>query len=571
MADLVQDIKSRLSVETVVGGYINLKRAGSYYKGLSPFKAEKTPSLIVTPSRQIWKDFSSGKGGDMFTFVEEIEGVDFKQALTILAAKAGLDPNDYRQVSEADQRLATRRRQMMPVLELAAEFYEQQLLRQLSQKPPGPAAVYYKRRGFNKQTCIDFRVGYAPSGRRALVDYMLTAKKIEPDLVAEAGLIKSDNGWVDQFVNRLVVPLSDHQGRVIGFTGRTINDRSRAPKYLNSPQTALYSKSEHVFGYSQAKVAIRKSGYAVIVEGNLDVLTAHQADYKMVVAAGGTAITATHFRLIKRSSADVRLAFDGDTAGVAATERAVALAASEGINLAVISLPPDTDPDELIRNDITAWKDIVQKPLPAVDWLSQQYEDQFAIETASGKRLFTDKILGLIVVLRDPVEIDAHLEKLAQKTDVRRAAIDQKHDSLKQKHQDQQKRLQALSRRRRRVRSRSPTPTVAPARATVGEISRNNIKKAVLGNPAFYQSLSVADRGRLISILTTAEAELVQVLDQYLKAKTSAAKKSSLEQIQASFKQIYNQKPQPIGLDDYQHYQQKLSQEFLVESLKQGS
>lgn len=456
MADnLVDDIKARLNVEDVIGSYVSLRKSGSHFKALSPFQAEKTPSLIVTPAKQIWKDFSSGRGGDIFSFIQAIEGVDFTGAVEILAAKAGLDPDDYRR-RPADPARAKKIKAMRRLLESVADFYQQQLLRAILNNDP--AAKYYKQRGLNRETCINFRVGYAPAGWQTLAD-QLAKRKVPEDLSIEAGLIKKTPAGRlrDQFVDRLIVPLLDAQGGAVGFTGRLIDDSQRGPKYINSPQTLLYNKSQHVFGYSQAKSDIGRTGQAIVVEGNLDVLMAHQAGYRTVVAAGGTALTADHFKTISRLASEIRLAFDGDKAGVKATERAISLVAQTNSTLMVIPLPPGRDPDDLIRHDPKLWQRLCDSPQPALDWLYGQYKSQLDLKTAAGKRRLTDVMLAVIGHLNDSVEVDHYLDKLTE-IGSRRQAIDKKYDSV---------RRQILADRERAKTRRQPPPA-RPATARPG-------------------------------------------------------------------------------------------------------
>ncbi len=441
--NLVDDIKSRLTVEDVVGGYVNLQRSGSYFKALSPFQVEKTPSLIVTPGKQIWKDFSSGRGGDIFSFVQAIEGVEFVEALEILAAKAGLDPADYRR-QPADPAAAAKRRALRQALELAADFYQQNLLKAII--AGDPAAQYYKRRGLNRETCDNFRVGYALPTWQSLVDHLKKYRVAEETLI-EAGLAKKtpSGNWRDQFVDRLIVPLLDNQGKIIGFVGRLIDDRRKAPKYINSPQSLLYNKSQHIFGYSQAKSEIGRAGYTVVVEGNLDVLTAHQAGYRTVVATAGTALTADHFKVLSRLASEVRLAFDGDRAGLKATERAISLAAQTSASLMVIPLPAGQDPDDLIRQSPSQWQQLYESPQAALDWLYDQYRGRLDLGTAAGKRRLTDAMLAVIGHLNDPVEVDHYLAKLTE-IGSSREAIDRKYKDIRARIKIERERSQAVRR-----------------------------------------------------------------------------------------------------------------------------
>ena len=414
--DLVADIKARLSVEQVVGAYIDLKQTGASYKALSPFKSEKTPSLIVTPQKQIWYDFSAQIGGDIFKFVQEYEGVDFKQSLEILAKQAGLNLADYNfRANSAHQQAKKTARQ---ICQLAATFYHQQLLQALTNKAP-VRNYYLTDRGFNKQVCADFLIGYAPPGWQALSRHLIDNRGVDPQLAQTAGLLKRrSNRWGDMMADRLVVPLTDNQGQPIGFTGRIIKPSDKQPKYINTPQTLLYNKSRHVFGYFQAQKAIHQAGFVVIVEGNFDVLTAHQFGYPMVVAAGGTALGGEHLDIVSRLTDDVRLAFDGDSAGQRATERIIKLALKRRINLSIISLPKGTDPDDLMRAQLDSWQQLFANPTPALDWLVDYYQAPIDLQTVAGQRQLIDKFFTIMAGLTEPIIKKHYLNRLAKTVDL---------------------------------------------------------------------------------------------------------------------------------------------------------
>ncbi|HEU5187129.1 MAG TPA: DNA primase, partial [Candidatus Saccharimonadales bacterium] len=313
-----EEIRSRLNIEDVVGEYVQLKRAGRNFKGLSPFSQEKTPSFMVSPEKHIWHDFSTGRGGDVFSFIMELEGLDFKGALELLARKAGIDLAQYR---TGDGSLGRKKEGLFAALDMAAKYYQLSLLN-------NKTALEYvvKKRGLNKAVVRDFRIGYAPDSDNALLIALTKRGFTEPQL-RDAGLVVTRRaGPGDMFHARMMVPLMDPQGRVVGFTARILTDDPNAPKYINTPQTLLYDKGRHVFGLHLAKEAIRKSGFVVVVEGNLDVVSPHQAGFANVVATAGTALTEHHLRALSRFTNDVRLAFDADKAGVAATERAIAIA-----------------------------------------------------------------------------------------------------------------------------------------------------------------------------------------------------------------------------------------------------
>jgi len=415
--DAKEEVRSKLNIEDVIGEYVQLKRAGRNFKGLSPFSGEKSPSFFVSPEKNIWHDFSSNKGGDVFSFVMEAEGLDFRQALEHLARKAGVDLSMYE--DKNSQQLAARKKKLFKANDLAAKYYQQSMLK-------NKAAIDYifKKRGLSKQVVQDFRIGYAPDTGNALVNTLIKRGFSKKELT-DAGLTNRYGG--DMFRGRMTVPLMDAAGQVIGFTGRILQDVPNAPKYLNTPATLLYDKSRHIFGLSQAKEAIRTKGYVVAVEGNLDVISSHQAGVKQTVATAGTAMTEHHLRALKRLTTDVRLAYDGDKAGIAATERAIGLASPMGIDLTIISLPDGAkDPDELIKQDKTAWQRAIDEAVPAVDWILDQYQQRVDVSSATGKRTFTTAALNIIKALDDPVERDHYEQKVAQIIGSSLSAIQQK-------------------------------------------------------------------------------------------------------------------------------------------------
>ncbi len=409
-----EEVRSRLDIEAVIGEYVQLKRAGRNWKGLSPFSSEKTPSFMVSPEKGIWHDFSSNQGGDLFSFVMLVEGLDFRGALEHLARKAGVDLSQY-ETRTADKGFSERKKRLLTMHDSAATYYQRQLLASETAKD------YVKRRGFNAQVVHDFRIGFAPGAGEALKSFLIKKGYSERD-IRDGGLLSSRGN--DMFRDRLMIPLMDGQGQVIGFTARLLADKANAPKYLNTPQTILYDKGRHVFGLHLAKEAIRTSDMAVIVEGNLDVISSHQVGVKQVVATAGTAMTEAHVKALSRLSSNVKLAFDADKAGIAATERAIPIARRLEVELGVITLPDDVkDPDELIQKNPELWVKALEAGRPAVDWVIEQYESRYDVTTAVGKRHVTTEALGLIRTLDDPVEQDHYLNVLAKKTGASKSAL----------------------------------------------------------------------------------------------------------------------------------------------------
>jgi DNA primase len=408
--DAVSEVKARLNIEDVVAQYVQLKRTGRNFKGLSPWTNEKTASFIVSPEKQIWHDFSSGKGGDAFSFVMEMEGLDFKGALELLARQAGVDLEQF-QTSKSSGGGELKAR-TLEALEMATKFYQKQLV-------ANNLALKYllQDRKFSKETVLTWRFGYSPNTGRGLTDFM-TKKGFTTDELRRAGLsVERQRRPVDMFRGRIMIPLSDSRGSVIGFTARLLIDDPDAPKYINTSQTPVYDKGRQVFGLHLAKEAIRKEGFAVVVEGNMDVISSHQAGVTNIVASAGTAMTEMHLKQLKRFTGDIRLCFDADRAGMAATERVIPLAQKTEVSLKIINISGAKDPDELIQKDVSQWKKAVQKAVYAPDWLIERYKEQLDLSSAQGKLIFTDTLLATIRRLRDPVEQEHYLKEIAKLAD----------------------------------------------------------------------------------------------------------------------------------------------------------
>lgn len=404
MDDAKEEIRARLSVEDVVGQYIELKRAGRNLKGRSPWGVDKTPSFMVSPDKGIWHDFSANKGGDIFSFIMEVEGISFREALEKLAAQAGVELQRY---SGGDRKVAERKRRLKEVLELSCRYYQFCLT-----KNEKVCDYVFHKRNLTKPTVQEFRIGYSPNQGKALVQF-LTKKGYKLKEMEAAGVLNQYKG--DLFRGRMMVPFIDVVG-VIGYTARILGKGE--PKYLNTPETLLFNKSRFVFGLVQAKEAIRQNGFVVIVEGNMDVISSHQAGVKEAVATSGTAMTEGHLKMLSRLTGDVRLAYDGDAAGVKATERAIMLAGDLGINLSVISdYHGAKDPDELIQKDPKLWQEAVNNYRPAVDWLLDKYEENLDLNSGPGKREYADLAMKLLKNVSHPVEKTHYEQLVARKLD----------------------------------------------------------------------------------------------------------------------------------------------------------
>lgn len=417
MNDAREEIKSRISIEDLAGEYLELKRTGRNFKALSPWTNERTPSFIVSPDKQIWHDFSSGKGGDIFGFIMEVEGMNFREALEFLARKAGVEIETFN--SKRSKEIAEKKERLRKILQISSNFYQHMLIRDKK------ALNYvFKKRKLSKEIVQDFKVGYAPNGQKILTNFLLK-KGFSLNDIRDAGLLNRFGG--DIFRNRMVITLKDASGELVGFTGRIIDDEPNAPKYLNTPQTLLYDKSSNIFGLSQAKNEIRKTGFAVVVEGNMDVISSHQVDVRNVVATAGTAMTVNHLKALSRFSNDIRLCFDSDQAGINATERAISLGQQAGVELSIITLDQSAgqakDPDELIQKDIELWRKSIANPQPAMEWIFDQYQKRLDISTAKGKKDFSTIALKLVENLNDPVEKDFYINEISKRIGVSKATL----------------------------------------------------------------------------------------------------------------------------------------------------
>lgn len=404
MADNVQLIKERLSIVDVVAPYVELHKAGKNFKGKSPFTNEKTPSFYVSPDRGMYYCFSSSQGGDIFTFIEKMEGVDFKGALKMLAEKAGVElvPEDPKKRTERDRQY--------DILEAATAFFEKRFLEEAA------ARTYLEERGVTPETRAKWRIGYAPGppnyGWREVKTY-LEEKGYTRDELLRAGLIKgADTGKepYDVFRDRVMFPIMDASGRVVAFSGRILTKDTEAPKYVNSPETELFVKSDVLFGYDKAKEGMRKLGFSLIVEGQFDVVLAHQVGYTNTVAVSGTALTAHHVDLLQRLSNRVALALDDDRAGIAAVKRAADLMLARSMDVKVARMQAGQDPADMIQADVDQFKDTIKHATHVIEYLLAVLADGQKDERTF-KLLVREEVLPYVAKIPNAIDRD-HFEKL---------------------------------------------------------------------------------------------------------------------------------------------------------------
>lgn len=348
----IDKIFSTIRVEEIIGEYVQLKRAGTNFKGLSPFHEEKTPSFVVSPSKQIWKDFSSGKGGTAITFLMEIEGFTYPEALRHAAKKYGIEiEEDQVEYSEEQKKAQSEREILYKIHEVANTFFQENLWE--TEEGKTIALSYFKERELNDDIIKKFQLGYSPEKKNAFTEYAL-AKGYEKEILEKSGISifpeNSPNG-IDRFRERVIFPIHSFSGRVLGFGARILKSNVKTAKYLNSPETEIYHKSNVLYGLNQSKQAISRENLCLLVEGYMDVISLHQSGIENVVASSGTALTTEQIKLIKRLTENVTILFDGDAAGIKASFRSIDMLLSEGMNIRVVLFPDGDDPDSFARKN----------------------------------------------------------------------------------------------------------------------------------------------------------------------------------------------------------------------------
>lgn len=416
MSDAVQQIKDRLNILDVISPYVELHKAGKNFKGKSPFTNEKTPSFYVSPERGMYYCFSTSQGGDMFTFIEIMEGVDFKGALKILAEKAHVE---LIPISPEKQ---TERDRLYALLEATTKFYIDEL--QNNQE----ALTYLKQRGVSPLTIASWRLGFAPgppeAGWRTTKEY-LAKQGFTIAEMQKAGLIKNTTDGkepYDVFRKRIMFPLFDQGGRVVAFSGRTLEIGSDIPKYVNSPETELFKKSDILYGYDRAKHGIRQLDFSLIVEGQFDVVMSHQAGYNNTVAVSGTALTLQHVQLLERLSNRVVLALDGDKAGIAAAKRSADLMLRRGMDVKVANLPEGADPADLIKVDKKSFKQIIGQANHVIEFLLERLL-QLGLDSRTLKLRVRSEVVPYIALLANKIDQDHFAQLVAERIKTTKEAI----------------------------------------------------------------------------------------------------------------------------------------------------
>ncbi len=414
MQNPVEEIKAKLDVADIISTYITLNSTGSNLKARCPFHNEKTASFMVSREKQIWHCFGCGKGGDIFTFIQEYEGLSFSEAIKLLAEKANVSLSGYQALPKENFNL------LFEINHLIAEKYQANLF----DKSETSVKVlnYLLSRGLTTDSIKKWGLGLSTESWDEALQYLKSQKFSDTDIF-QAGISvkkKDGSGYVDRFRKRLMFPIFDTAGRVVAFTSRTLQgivyqDEDFGGKYINSPQTNIYDKSKILYGWHLAKAAIKQKDYLIIVEGNLDAILSQQAGTTNTVAVSGTALTIDHLKLIKRYTNNVILAFDGDTAGSNAALRSITLAWAQEMNMKILVLPQNQDPADIVKSDKNLWLKLVRDSIQVMDYYFQRVLSGVDLNRADHKKIAVQKLLPIIKYLKSAVEQSHYLQLLADK------------------------------------------------------------------------------------------------------------------------------------------------------------
>lgn len=514
--DEIAEIKDKIDIVDLIGHYVTLKKAGASFKGLCPFHHERTPSFMVNPERQSFKCFGCNKGGDIFTFIQEVETVEFGDALKMLAERAGvtLQPRSKPKPGEAP----SEKSRYYAINGLASQLFH----KLLTDHPVGRDALQYlKKRGITDATIREWRIGYAP--RKKVLAELLTKRGFNTQEIQRAGK-------PDMFYDRIMFPIMDVMGNVVGFTGRILGQGE--PKYLNTPETAIFRKSRILFGLEQAKQSIKQTGRVIMTEGQMDVISAAQAGTPNVVATSGTALTQDHLRILARYGVDIIFAFDADGAGVTATKRAIDMAIADDLPVKVIPLPkPFKDIGEIVERDPKMWLELSTNPVPAVEWHVETAFEKFKTKgierklSVDEKKIVAKELIPVLVRIPDSIEQAHYIQRIAKRLEVSEQTIQQAMAKVgKPKEQD------AVIEQVTKVHK----PAMSTEETLLGLLERS--QELQRQHPDLYKELKMSYTGSIPDLVFTVEqqyrglsaAELRTELDLLI-ARYSEAKKDQLK------------------------------------------
>jgi DNA primase len=410
----VEDIKSRLDIVDIIRDYIQLKAAGMNFRALCPFHRENSPSFMVSPDKQIWHCFGCGKGGDVISFVQEIEGLSFIETLRILAPKAGVT------LERQDPKIASQRNRLIDIIEISKNFFYEKLI---NLDDNDKITKYLKARGLKEETISEWGIGYAPDSWDDLINLLKQKGFTDNEIFLSGMSIKKEgmNRFYNRFRDRIMFPINDVNGVTVAFTARVNPDKEeneKMGKYINSPQTLIYNKSKIFFGLDFAKMAIKSEDSAIITEGQMDVISAHQAGFKNVIASSGTALTHEQVILVKRYTNNILFAFDMDKAGQMAADRGIKEVMAVDMNIKVISIPSGKDPDECIQNNPEEWSEAVVKAQLVMEYYFDKILTDLNLDDITKKRKVASELLTVISRIPNKIEKDHWIKKLSERLEV---------------------------------------------------------------------------------------------------------------------------------------------------------
>ncbi len=424
----IQEIKNRLDIADVVREYVTLEKAGANLRAPCPFHQEKTPSFFVNPSRQIWRCFGScNEGGDIFQFVMKMEGVEFADALRILAKKAGV------KLKQQNKEEETKTKRMLDICELSTLFFSEQLQKSKHGKE---VQEYLKKRGITKESIQEWRIGYAPVAKDFLAKYLIGEGYTREEIVQAGVCVGKNNYSFDRFRGRIIFPIFNISGSVVGFGGRVFFEKDKRAKYINSPSTPLYDKSKIMYGLYSAKMEIRRVDQSIIVEGYTDVILSHQSGYKNVVSSSGTALTENQLEILKRYSKRMLTAFDMDSAGMSATEKGISIAQEKGFDIKIIAMEKDEDPADVILEDKKKWEKYIKNAIPVMEFYFRNTFSKYDLNNPREKGEAAAELLPKIKKINNDIERAHFISLLARKLNVREEAIRTEMEKIKIKETD---------------------------------------------------------------------------------------------------------------------------------------
>lgn len=431
MENQVTEVKERNDIVEIISTYLTLKKAGANFKANCPFHNEKTPSFMISPERQTFKCFGCGEGGDVITFVEKMEGLDFYNALKLLAERAGITLKSNSIRYNNSEHSADKKTRIFEINDWAAKVYAKLLL---THPKAEKARQYLKDRGLSQATIEKFEIGYAPNSWDFLLRFLASKGYTDKEAVEAGVAVSSERGKIyDRFRGRIIFPINSPMGATIAFTSRILEDDGNGgAKYINSAESPIYIKGKTIYGLDKAKMAIKEADLAIMVEGNMDVIACHQAGFANVVATSGTALTLDQLKILSRYAAEIAFCFDSDNAGQTAMKRAVRMALANDISVKIISTEPYKDPDEAIKTDPKNWVKAVESAKPALEyWINLLLEKTEKLDVSAKKKI-AKEILPVIKNTFSEIEKESYIKYLAQKLNVSEKSLVEALDKTKQ-------------------------------------------------------------------------------------------------------------------------------------------